>query len=1056
MPSSEKKHNSLLPTYVSPFTIITIFALLVLVGIAFAPRLSISLYPSHEGKSIYISYAYPSATAEAVEMEVTSRLEGLFSLVDGVQKVSSVSGDGWGRITLALSHDASPETVRFNVLSAIREVYPRLPNGAGYPRVSSRTSEEEKMVQLLTYTISSDLSAPALRELANELMVPPISQINGVAQVDVYGANSNEWYVEYTPDAMKRYGITVDDIVKAINRYSFFSGVGVRTHAEGLSIPIALSGTGISSADWGSIEVANRNGRIITLGQIAIMELRERNPDSYYRINAQTAISLTIQAGNDANQIATANDVYHVINRVRASLPPGVTLIKSLDNTIHLRSDLRRNFLRTIFSITILLVFVLLATRSYRYLLVVGVSLLANLAIAVVFYYALNLSIHLYSLSGITLSLGLIIDNTLVMVDHLRHRRNMHVFTAILAATLTTIGALSSIFFLEEAQRGNLMDFAWVIIVNLSVSLAIGLFLIPSLMDKIRLNVSQGFKRNANMRLRHKISTGYSRLAVFIHRFRGLALTVGILAVGVPIFLLPGKIEKEGFWPNIYNSTFGSGIYRNSIKPIADKALGGSLRLFYNSTWAKSAWGTPERTRVFVRASLPQGATLEQSNQLAYIFESHIMQYDEVEQAVANISSTRFSIETFFKPEHENTSFPYFLKSKLESIAITQAGADFNIWGVGLGFSNSVSRGWANSQMVLTGYSHRQLMELARVASDSLAEIRRVDKIWIKGGHAYWFTDDYRRYLSLNQRDLLTVGIHGNDFANELMRLSPRNDRLQYHTVDERVSTIRIRPARDKVPSDYVIRKSPIEISNLQTRTEAVGSFRDELTGDQIHKENQEYIVTLAYNYIGPDKLVQMVLDKQIVQINQMLPVGFKAAKPKWSYWNKDNKKQYALIGLMILIIYVITSVLFESFRQPLAVILLVPLSFIGVFLTYWLFDLPFDQGTYAAFLLLGGLVVNSAIYIINEQNNLRKRYPNATPSSIYIRAVNAKVVPVLLTVISTVLGLLPFVMFGEESFWFSLATGTIGGLVFSIPALLIFLPALPGGMFRKKIINNE
>jgi multidrug efflux pump subunit AcrB len=536
-----------------------------------------------------------------------------------------------------------------------------------------------------------------------------------------------------------------------------------------------------------------------------------------------------------------------------------------------------------------------------------------------------------------------------------------------------------------------------------------------------------------------------------IYRFKGIALIVGILAVGLPVFLLPNNIEKEGFWPKVYNSTLGTSTYRNSIKPIADKVLGGSIRLFYNSVWTKGFWGTPERTRVFVRATLPQGATLEQSNLLAAIFESHIVSQPEVDQSICKVNRNGFNIEIFFTPEHENGYFPFFIKSKLESVAITQAGADFSIYGVGRGFSNSISFGYANSVIQLTGYSHKQLMGWARVASDSLRLLPRVDKIWIRGGNAYWFTDEYRRFLNLDNEKLLTMGIPVQLLASELARFSPRSDRLQWESINSKISTIRIRPSREMVPSDFEIKHSPITVNEKQTRTDIVGNFRDELTGDQIYKVNQEYIITLAYNYIGPDRLVQMVLDKQIERINRDLPIGFKAGKPKWGYWNKQEKKQYALIGLMVLILFIITSVLFESLRQPIAVILLVPLSFIGVFITYWLFDLSFDQGTYAAFILLGGLVVNSAIYIINEQNNLGKRYPNATPRSIFIRAVNAKVVPVLLTVLSTVLGLLPFVMFGEEPFWFSLATGTIGGLIFSIPALLLFLPALPGGMWRKK-----
>lgn len=1040
---------SLLPSYINSFTVIVIFVLLVIAGIATAPKLSIRLYPSTQGNSIYVSYGYSGASAEAVEMEVTAPLEGFISLVEGVQEISSVSGDGWGRITLNLTHDAKTEMIRFKVLSLVREIYPQLPQGVTYPRVSSQSSESEKMVQLLTYTIASDLNPPSLRELANELIVGPISLIEGVSTVNVYGANINDWYIEYNPEAMERHSISTNDIAQAVSLYGYTAGVGVEKTSNGQTIPLTITGPGIDPKQWQSIEVANRNGRIITLGQIATIEQREREPDGYFRINGQTAITLVIQASAEANQISTANQVYSTINGIRQILPHGVELQKSQDNTVHLRADLRKNFLRTLFSISILLIFVLIASRSFRYLLIIAISLLANIAIAIVFYHALNLEIHMYSLSGITLSLGLIIDNTLVMVDHLRHRRNMLVFTAILAATLTTIGALVSIFFLEESQRANLTDFAWVIIVNLSVSLLIGLFLIPSLVERIKLKSLQKVKRSASLKFRYHLSKGHSWLASKIYRFRKTAITIGVLAVGIPIFALPDKIEHEGFWPNAYNKTLGSNTYRTHIKPVADKALGGSLRLFYNSVWTKGFWGTPERTRIFVRASLPQGATLEQSNELAAIFESHITMHSEVEQSICNVGSKGFNIEISFTPEHENSSFPFQIKSKMESIAITQAGADFSIYGVGRGFSNAIGTGWANSQIILTGYSHRQLMGWARIASDSLVKMPRVDKIWIRGGQAYWFTDEYRRFMTLDEHKLLTRGIHAYQMAGALSRFSPRADHIQYETVNHKTSAIRIRPSRETIPSDFEIKQSPIIIGQQETRTQTVANFRNELTNDQIHKVNQEYIITLAYNYIGPDKLVQMVVEQQIEQLNSMLPIGFKAKKPTYSYWQKEDKKQYVLIGLMVLILFIITSVLFESMRQPIAVILMVPLSFIGVFITYWMFDLSFDQGTYAAFILLGGLVVNSAIYIINEQNNLRKRYPNANALSIYTRAVNAKIIPVLLTVLSTVLGLLPFVMFGEEPFWFSLATGTIGGLIFSIPALLLFLPALPGGMHK-------
>ena len=124
-------------------------------------------------------------------------------------------------------------------------------------------------------------------------------------------------------------------------------------------------------------------------------------------------------------------------------------------------------------------------TWNLRYLFLIVASLTVNLAVAVLFYYAFGLEMQLYSLAGITISLNLVIDNTIVMTDHIRHRHNLKAFLSVLAATLTTVGALVIIFFLDEKIRLNLQDFAAVVIINLLVSLAVALFFVPSLMEKI-------------------------------------------------------------------------------------------------------------------------------------------------------------------------------------------------------------------------------------------------------------------------------------------------------------------------------------------------------------------------------------------------------------------------------------------------------------------------------------------------------------------------------------------------------------------------------------------
>ena len=209
------------------------------------------------------------------------------------------------------------------------------------------------------------------------------------------------------------------------------------------------------------------------------------------------------------------------------------------------------------------------------------------------------------------------------------------------------------------------------------------------------------------------------------------------------------------------------------------------------------------------------------------------------------------------------------------------------------------------------------------------------------------------------------------------------------------------------------------------------------------------------YDFIGPYELARIVRENTISELNAWLPIGFRAEDPtRHGGWRADDKKQYNPILLVIVIIFFICAILLESLLQPLAVILMLILSYIGVFLTFYLFQFNFDQGGYAAFLFLSGIVVNSALYILNDMNNLRKSNPGLNGVKMYIKAYNTKIIPVILTVLSTILGLTPFLFSGkEESFWFALAAGTIGGLLFSMVVMVIYLPLLVGGGRRQ---NSE
>lgn len=169
-----------------------------------------------------------------------------------------------------------------------------------------------------------------------------------------------------------------------------------------------------------------------------------------------------------------------------------------------------------------------------------------------------------------------------------------------------------------------------------------------------------------------------------------------------------------------------------------------------------------------------------------------------------------------------------------------------------------------------------------------------------------------------------------------------------------------------------------------------------------------------------------------------------------WS-WGKEDHSQYFLLLIIISIIFFISAILFNSLSQPLAIIFVIPVSYIGVFLTFYLFGLNFDQGGFASFVLLCGITVNASIYILNEYNAIRRNFPGLSPLRAYTKAWNVKVIPIFLTVMSTILGFVPFMIGEKTPFWFPLAAGTIGGLVMSVIGIFIYLPVLSvSGTIRK------
>ncbi len=1048
----------------SPFTLIVTFVCLALVGLALVPMLPVKLNPSRTLPGFTVRFSMPGTSSRVVEMEATSKLESMLARIKGVKGMYSTSSNGYGSITVDLDKHADVDAVRFEASTIIRQTWSQLPSGVSYPYIDMKVPDANTARPFLSFTLNAPSTPILIQQYAEEHIKPRLAKLQGIYKIDLSGATPMEWRLEYDSEQLRTLGISISDIQRAIQLHynkEFLGTLNMDTAGGKQWIRLVLIPDGVSGQFIPSdITVTASDGKIIRLDELVTVARMEEAPQSYYRINGLNSIYMSVTAVETANQLQLSNEVMREMEAIRLTLPPGYEVHTSYDATEYIREELNKIYFRTGLTVLILLVFVWIITLNLKYLLLIVTSLAINISVAVIFYYLFGLEMQLYSLAGITVSLNLVIDSTIVMTDHILHRRNLKAFMSVLAATLTTMGALVIIFFLDEKIRLNLQDFAAVVIINLAVSLFVALFFVPAMIDRIKLVKRQSVKRWVRSHIRIRRLTVYfthfyQLLIRFLLRWRVAVCILLLLGFGLPVFLLPEKLEGEGKWIERYNKPLGSSTYKEKVKPVVDKALGGSLRLFVQKVYEGSYFSRNEEVVLYANANLPNGSTLEQMNTLVKRVETYLSGFKEIKQFHASVyNARRTNLQIYFKKEYQHSGFPYTLKANLIGKVSELGGGSWDVYGLqDQGFSNDVRESAGSYRIKMYGYNYDELYAWAEKLKEVLLSHRRIKEVFIKSEFSWW-KDDYQEfYFNLNKERMAQEGINAQHLFSAIQPIFGKNMQVGSVVTESGTESIRL---SSRQSHDYDV--WPMQFFHYAVdggKKYKISEFATVEKGQmpqQIAKENQQYRLCLQYEYIGSYEQGNKIQKRDLEEFNKLLPMGYTAESDSQSWsWGKKDNKQYLLLLVVIAIIFFTTSILFNSLKQPLAIIFVIPVSYIGVFLTFYWFRLNFDQGGFASFVLLCGITVNASIYILNEYNSIRSRFPRLSMLRAYTKAWNAKILPIFLTVVSTILGFIPFMVgTDKEAFWFPLAAGTIGGLVMSIIGIFFFLPVF--SLKRKEV----
>lgn len=1042
---------------ISSFSTILVFLCLTIIGIALIPRLPVKLSPSKELPSINVSFSLSGQSSKVVETEVTSKLEAMLSRLEGIQNISSTSGNGWGRININLDKYVDIDVARFEVATIIRQTRPSLPPQTSYPNISASKSDENSNRPFISYTINAPDKLSQIFGFTEKKIKPKLANLKGIDRIDVSGSTPMEYRVEYDVKQLETLGVNVGEIQQAINNYlsKEFLGDGLVEQIPGhkTSIRVLLSSNNKRNVgfDCSGIIIKTQSGQLINLDRIVKVSYQQAESQYIYRINGLNSIYLSVVAKETANQLSLSEIVKKEMTEIQSVLPKGYEIHISYDATEYIREELNKIYFRSGLTLFILLLFVLLVYRNFKYLLLITSSLIINLSIAVIVYYLLKLEIHLYSLAGITISMTLIIDNVIIMSDQLMRRKNMYVFLAIVAGTLTTIGSLSMIFLMDDKIKLNLQDFVFVLIINLLISLLVVLFVVPVLLDVFKIETSHRFRQKKGIlkkirwdRITIWIKRIYGVYCVFACRWKYLLITLLILGFGLPVFMLPEKLEGNEKWKEKYNQTFGSEFYKETIKPYTDNIFGGSLRLFVQKVYEGSYFTDRQETSLYVTATLPNGSTVAQMNFLIQRMEAYLSQFKQIKQFQTTIESARrANITILFAKEDQYSGFPNSLKSNLITKALEMGGGSWGVYGLGDGFSNDVSESAGSNQAELYGYNYNELNEWAKKLKAKLLEFRRIKEVTINSEFS-WYKDDYQEFeFNLDKKLLAEKGIAPIQLFSSLKNTIGKSINAGEVFSNQGQEQIYLDAKQSQSYDIWNLSHAPIKTNNKDLKIKDIARIEKGQSPQNIYKNNQQYRLCIQFEYIGASEQGQKVLENVVDDFKKELPMGYtiENKSSRNYYWGKDDGKQYGLLFLILVIIFFLSSILFNSLKQPFAILFVIPVSFIGIFLTFYLFKLNFDQGGFASFILLCGLTVNANIYIIDEFNRIMKQR-NISRLHAYLKAWSVKMRPILLTMTSTILGFMPFIIGStKEPFWFPLAAGTIGGLIFSLLGIILFLP---------------
>jgi len=1030
---------SMVKTVISrPTTFLIIFALLIGLGFFAMMNLPIDLYPEINFPILAVITSYTGAGPEEVERSVTRRLEAVLSSASGLEKVTSISSKGSSIVIMNFSYGTDLADASNSVRDLLERVRNIMPADAQTPMIFKA---DPSIMPIMGLMITSDKRTPEeLREISEDTIVPRIEQTPGISTASVNGGREKIIRVEIPQNRLEAYNLTVVQIQQILAAQNMQTAVGTITEG-GLSYILTTMGEYTSLDEIRNTVISYKGGGVsgtqvsmpkqVYLRDLANVFEGYRDETNTVYVNGQSAVMLQVQKQSGKNSVQTAKDLRARLTKIVKELPPDIKITEVFNTTDMVQNSLNQ-VISSAFSGALLAVLILfIFLRSIKPTLIIGISIPVSVIITMMIMYFTGLTLNLMTMAGLVLGIGMLVDNSIVILENIYHYRekgaklktaavigSSEMVVAITASTITTICVFAPLVMFQGLleMAGELFSgLAFTVVISLGISLFTAIFLVPIL------------------------SSHYLPLVT-----RKQKPLTGVLA------RIDAKFENFFSWLEMK--------YRNAVRRVLKHKLiviAFLLLLFIGSMALIPVIGwefmpQQEEDNVNISATLPMGTPLAETEavlkQLELIVKREVKNYERIilnaggssMMGMGGSNSNSGSLRINLKKYSERTESANQIKDILRPYLNQFPGVIFSFGG---GMGGGIGGGSAVDIILRTDNLSKGKAvgeRISELLKERLSDYVTEPQVDLKDGLPQY-------EIVLDREKMYALGLNTYTVGNEIKAAVDGITATRYKSggKDYDVILILAEADRNTLPSlDHIFINSQmsgrVPLSSFVHYEQGTGPLT-------INRENQSRIIHVT---AGAKPGVKTNLIQSLVEdiVRSEIPIE----DDMIIEYGGANADMIRLFGRFILIcivaiflVFGVMASLFESFRDPFIIILTIPLSMIGIVAIYLLTNTIFNVLTAVGLLVLVGVIVNNGIVLVDYTNLLRKRGYSLIDAC--VEAAGNRLRPILMTTLTTVLGLLPMAFFPGEGTELVAPIGktVLGGLSFGTLMTLFLMPTV-------------